>query len=117
MKNIYISSAYTDDIVININNSKTYAKYVFENEAVPIIPQFYSLVLGDEKGTKQKIQKAGMSLLWLCDEVWVIGNKLTEQMKKEIKFAQQIKINIRYISNEMIMNRRKLKLYDKKKKV
>lgn len=41
---------------------------------------------------------AGLSLLWVCDEVWAFGDEITEGMKKEILFAEKLNIKVRYIS-------------------
>lgn len=41
---------------------------------------------------------AGLSMLWVCDAVWVFGDELTEGMKTEIRFAEKLNIEVRYIS-------------------
>ena len=44
--------------------------------------------------------QAGLSLLWVCDEVWVFGDEITEGMKKEIIFAEKLNIKVKYISEK-----------------
>jgi len=46
--------------------------------------------------------QAGISLLWVCDEVWVFGNQITDGMKKEIRFAEKLNIKVRYISENAL---------------
>ena len=41
---------------------------------------------------------AGLSMLWVCDAVWVFGDEITEGMKTEIRFAEKLNIKVRYIS-------------------
>ncbi len=65
----------------------------------PVIPHFCALVLSDEIPEERKLgMQAGISLLWVCDEVWVFGDKITEGMKKEIIFAEKLNIKVKYIS-------------------
>lgn len=64
----------------------------------PVIPHFYALVLDDEIPDERKLgMQAGLSLLWVCDEVWVFGDEITEGMKKEIIFAEKLNIKVKYI--------------------
>ena len=44
--------------------------------------------------------QADLSLLWVCDEVWVFGDEITEGMKKEIIFAEKLNIKVKYISEK-----------------
>ena len=43
--------------------------------------------------------KAGQSLLWFCDELWVFGDVITEGMQAEIQFCKTMNIRIRYIND------------------
>ena len=49
--------------------------------------------------------ESGMSLLWEADECWVFGEELTEKMKKEIRFAQKLNIDILYFTECKFSNR------------
>ena len=65
----------------------------------PFIPHFYALILDDSNKEKRKIgMQAGISLLWVCDEVWVFGNQITDGMKRKSVFAEKLNIKVRYIS-------------------
>ena len=65
------------------------------------IPHFYALILDDEIPDERKLgMQAGISLLWVCDEVWVFGDEITEGMKKEIIFAEKLNIKVKYISEK-----------------
>ena len=66
-----------------------------------VIPHFYALILDDEIPDERKLgMQAGISLLWVCDEVWVFGDEITEGMKKEIIFAEKLNIKVKYISEK-----------------
>lgn len=62
---------------------------------------FLRLILDDEIPDERKLgMQAGISLLWVCDEVWVFGDEITEGMKKEIIFAEKLNIKVKYISEK-----------------
>lgn len=98
MRRAYICSPLSGNISGNIENAKRYARYIFKCGMAPVIPHFYALVLNDEIPDERKLgMQAGLSLLWVCDEVWVFGDEITEGMKKEIIFAEKLNIKVKYI--------------------
>ncbi len=99
MRRAYICSPLGGNVSVNIENAKRYARYIFMCGMAPVIPHFYALVLDDNKDNERKLgMQAGISLLWVCDEVWVFGDKITEGMNKEIIFAEKLNIKVKYIS-------------------
>lgn len=62
---------------------------------------FTPLILDDAIPDERKLgMQADLSLLWVCDEVWVFGDEITEGMKKEIIFAEKLNIKVKYISEK-----------------
>lgn len=99
MHRVYICSPLGGEVSKNIENAKRYAQYVFKCGMAPVIPHFYALVLNDDIPDERKLgMQAGISLLWVCDEVWVFGDEITEGMKKEIIFAEKLNIRVKYVS-------------------
>ena len=43
-----------------------------------------------------------MSLLWLCDEVWVFGDTVTDGMRAELQFCKNLNIRARKITEKEI---------------
>ena len=103
MHRAYICSPLGGNVSVNIENAKRYARYIFKCGMAPVIPHFYALILDDEIPDERKLgMQAGISLLWVCDEVWVFGNQITDGMKKEIRFAEKLNIKVRYISENAL---------------
>ena len=101
MRRAYICSPLSGNIYGNIENAKRYARYTFKCGMAPVIPHFFALVLDDEIPDERKLgMQASLSLLWVCDEVWVFGDEITEGMKKEIIFAEKLNIKVKYISEK-----------------
>ena len=70
-----------------------------KNVMAPFIPHFYALILDDSNKEERNLgMLAGLSMLWVCDAVWVFGDEITESMKTEIRFAEKLNIEVRYIS-------------------
>lgn len=70
-----------------------------QNGMAPFIPHFYVLILDDSNKEERNLgMLAGLSMLWVCDAVWVFGDEITEGMKTEIRFAEKLNIEVRYIS-------------------
>lgn len=70
-----------------------------QNGMTPFIPHFYVLILDDRNDKERNLgMNAGLSMLWVCDAVWVFGDEITESMKTEICFAEKLNIKVRFIS-------------------
>ena len=101
MYRAYVCSPLGGNITANIENAKRYSQYVFKCGMAPVIPHFYALILDDAIPDERKLgMQADLSLLWVCDEVWVFGDEITEGMKKEIIFAEKLNIKVKYISEK-----------------
>ena len=50
------------------------------------------------------MQRAGMSLLWFCDEVWVFGEAQTENMQEELSFCKNMKLKTKRIKEKEMKN-------------
>ena len=99
MHRVYICSPLGGNVSANIENAKRYARYALECGMAPFIPHFYALILDDDNKEERNLgMLAGLSMLWVCDAVWVFGDEITEGMKTEIRFAEKLNIKVRYIS-------------------
>lgn len=99
MRRVYICSPLGGNVSVNIENAKRYARYALECGMAPFIPHFYVLILDDRNDKERNLgMNAGLSMLWVCDAVWVFGDEITESMKTEILFAEKLNIKVRYIS-------------------
>ena len=99
MRNVYICLPFEEDVKGNSEKAKRYAKYAFECGMAPVMPHFYvEIVENQSKENIKAMVDSGMSLLWEADECWVFGEELTEKMKKEIRFAQKLNIDILYFT-------------------
>ena len=105
MKRVYVCAPLGGNIEENLKKVKIYTAYALRCGTAPVVPHFYALCLDDNDPKDREIGlAAGMSLLWLCDEVWVFGDTVTDGMKAELQFGKSLNIRIRYITEKEIQN-------------
>ena len=103
MKKVYVCAPLGGNIEQNLKKVKTYTEYALRCGTAPVVPHFYALCLDDNTPKDREIGlAAGMSLLWLCDEVWVFGDTVTEGMRAELKFCKNLNIRVRKITEKEI---------------
>lgn len=106
MKKVYICSPLGSNIKENLEKAKRYAKYALLCGTAPVIPHFYALCLDDNNPEEQEIgMAAGLSLLWFCDEMWIFGDEITDEMRSEMQFCENLNIRIRRITDSEVKKR------------
>ena len=82
-----------------------YVRYALRCGVAPIVPETYAVLLKTLTPEERELATAaGRSYLWTCDELWVIGNKVTRHMHEEIDFCRHLNIRIRRISDADVEN-------------
>ena len=105
MKRVYVCAPLGGDTEGNLEKVRAYTAYALRCGTAPVVPHFYALCLDDNDPKDREIGlAAGMSLLWLCDEIWVFGDVITDGMRAELKFGKNLNIRTRHISEKEIQN-------------
>ena len=105
-KKIYVCAPLGENVQEELKDAKTYYEYVFSQDGVPVGPHAYAVMLGCEnEQEKKQMHRAGMSLLWFCDEVWVFGETQTEGMQEELSFCRNMKLKTKRIKKLEERNR------------
>ena len=116
LKKVYICAPLGGNVKENLQRVKKYTEYALRCGTAPVVPHFYALCLNDDKPNERKLGiKAGQSLLWFCDEMWVFGDIISKGMQKEIDFCRIMNIRIRYIDDSMIRKRLGGMVYENEK--
>ena len=103
MKRVYVCAPLGGNIEENLKKVKTYTAYALRCGTAPVVPHFYAECLDDNDPKDREIGlAAGMSLLWLCDEVWVFGDTVTDGMRAELQFCKNLNIRVRMITEKEI---------------
>ena len=103
MKKVYVCAPLGGNIEENLKKVKTYIEYALRCGTAPVVPHFYAECLDDNNPKDREVGlAAGMSLLWLCDEVWVFGDTVTDGMRAELQFCKNLNIRVRKITEKEI---------------
>ena len=103
MKKVYICAPLGGNVTDNREQVRRYTKYALLCGTAPVVPHFYAECLDDNDPKDREVGlAAGMSLLWLCDEVWVFGDTVTDGMRAELKFCKNLNIRVRKITEKEI---------------
>ena len=103
LKKVYICAPLAGDVRENLRNARRYAKYALRCGTAPVVPHFYALCLTDDDPKERETgMRAGLSLLWFCDELWVFGDVISKGMQDEIQFCKTMNIRIHYIKDSEI---------------
>lgn len=103
MKRVYICSPLGGDVAAHIQQVKRYTLYALKCGMALVVPHFYALVLDDNITEERELgRQAGMNLLWLCDEIWVFGEVISEGMEAEIRFCKNLNLPVCYITDRAV---------------
>ena len=96
---IYVVSKYAGEVEKNVANAIRYCQYVIGNRKIPIASHLlYPAMLNDNDPDERELGTMfGLSLLSICDEVWVFGKEHSAGMQQEIKEAMRLNKPIRYM--------------------
>lgn len=96
-KLIFVCSPLRGDVKENLENAKKYSRLA-SYYGIPITPHLYFTTFLDDDSMSDRFTGThmGLSLLELCQEMWVFADEVTEGMIDEIKKAQELNIPIKF---------------------
>lgn len=96
-RKIYVASRYEGDVDANIEAAITYCRHVIDEGYMPVASHLlYPQMLNDNDPEERELGMLfGLSLLAVCDEVWVFGT-VSAGVAQEIEEAKRLKKQIRY---------------------
>lgn len=102
MKLVFICSPYRGDIEHNTKRAQRYCRFAYTQGVVPIAPHLHNTQFLDEYIIEERQAgiQLGIELLGRADELWCFDNRLTEGMKAELRVAEQMKLPVRYFTDQ-----------------
>jgi hypothetical protein len=103
MNKVFICSPYRGDVEKNVEIAKRVIRHVLFRGDIPIAPHLYFPQFLDETSQVDRIQgiKMGVELMKDCDELWLIGTKITSGMEFELEAAKKIGIKVKLYDENM----------------
>ena len=89
---------WAEEFKENLNVDRAASLYALMDCAMPMAPHLYFPQVLDDDDACQREFGMYLGLEWLkeCDELWVIGRRVSEGMKKEIEAAKKLDIPVRH---------------------
>ena len=103
MNKVFICSPYRGDVEKNVQIADRVVRHVLFRGDIPIAPHLYFPQFLDETSQVDRIQgiKMGVELMKDCDELWLIGTKITSGMEFELEAAKKIGIKVKLYDENM----------------
>ena len=97
-KKVYVASQYAGDVKNNMKAAAKYCRHVIRKGYMPIAAHLmYPAILDDNDPAQRELGMLfGLSLLGVCDEVWVFG-PVSTGMEQEIREANKLHIPVKFI--------------------
>lgn len=104
MRLVYISSPLRGDMEKNMEKAKDYCAYAASCGVIPLAPHTIFTQYLNDAVPEQREQglRMGHELLERCDELWVMGDTISQGMKDEIGLATFLQLPILYVSDDMV---------------
>lgn len=98
MRLVYISSPLRGDMEKNMEKAKDYCAYAASCGVIPLAPHTIFTQYLNDAVPEQREQglRMGHELLERCDELWVMGDTISQGMKDEIGLATFLQLPILY---------------------
>ena len=99
---IYICSPFSGEVEMNLTNARRYSHFAVKRGYIPIAPHllFPQFMDDDNAEERRAAMEMDISLLSLCSELWVFGDRVSNGMSMEIKHATETNMKIRYFNNK-----------------
>lgn len=120
MKKVYISSPYrttqkeavpaVKELARNLRLARKGCRMAVDRGFIPVAPHLFFPQFLNEDSEREIGIELGMELLKECDEIWVLGSRISDGMADEISYARDLGIFVRVMENPMTTNERVIKV-------
>ena len=100
---VYICSPYAGDPEGNSKKARHYSRVAVNRNYIPFAPHLLlpQYLADDDPKERELAMFMNRVFLGKCNEIWIIGDKITEGMKEEITVAKRHRKVIRYFTEDM----------------
>ena len=100
---VYICAPFSGDVETNVKNAVRLAEVAYQKGCIPLTPHLLFPFMDDEnKKHRKDAMFMDIILLGKCQEVWVLGDTITEGMAKEIQVATERRQVIKYFNHDLM---------------
>ncbi|MCP1638587.1 hypothetical protein J2T50_000280 [Streptococcus gallinaceus] len=100
---VYICAPFSGDVEVNIKNAVKLAELAYQKGCIPLTPHLLFPFMDDEnKKHRKDAMFMDIILLGKCQELWVLGDEITQGMEKEIQVATERRQTIKYFNHDLV---------------
>lgn len=99
---VYICSPYAGDVDNNTKRAREFSRFALDNGQIPLTPHLMYPQFMDVETERELIMFIDIILMGKCQEVWVLGDKISEGMMMEINMAKKRRQKIRYFNDNFM---------------
>lgn len=98
----YICSPYSGDTEKNVERTKKFCRFALDKGYIPVAPHLmFPQFMDDSKASERELaMRMDLILLGKCRVVLVLGDTVSEGMKKEIERAKKIGKQVKYFNGK-----------------
>lgn len=93
---VYVCTVFKGEDKTERDKLTSFSKLIYSAGGIPVIPYLLYPYLK----YKEEIKKMDMVLLGKCDGVWVLGNKITEEMEALLDVAYRRRQKMRFFTKD-----------------
>ena len=99
---VYICSPYSGDVERNQERACRFSRFALEQGQIPLVPHLmYPRFMNDDDPAERDLALfMDVVLMGKCQELWVLGDVITEGMRMEIETARRRRQRIRYFNSD-----------------
>lgn len=98
---VYICSPYSGDVEANTERTKQFCRFAYEHGQIPLAPHlmFPQFLSDDNEEERSTALFMDIVLMGKCQELWVLGDRISAGMSIEIDKAVKRRQRVRYFNS------------------
>ena len=99
---VYICSPFRGEVGRNCTDARRYCAFAVEQKVIPIAPHLLFPQFMDDETPEERELAIHMELILLghCKEIWYFGDRISTEMKRELKRALARGIRVRHFTDD-----------------
>lgn len=100
---VYICSPFRGDEVANTKKARHYCRFAVDTGHIPLAPHIFVPQYMDDSDPEERELALFMNFVFIskCNELWVMGGRISDGMQREIEKAKVYKKKIRYFTEDL----------------
>lgn len=98
---VYICAPFGGDTRANARKAADFAAFAYMRGNIPLTPHLLFPFMDDHDPDERRTAlRMDIILMGKCEEVWVLGSRVTSGMEKEIQKAKSRRQRVRYFTDD-----------------